>query len=507
MCESGIIKCELRKGNVEAAEIALKSSSKQLAKECAIILKEMKQFNFAAKLFKRASDFEAAVQLYLEVNEIQEAAKLIDAVHSQKLLIDFGHKAEQFGLFEKSASAYLRAESTSDYVRILLSDLEEPEKAFKIIRKTADPTAAAIACEFCRKNDNIVTLIEMLFICGEADEACELALTHGHGHLAADYYKTHGHYHRALKLYLQSNAIDDAIDVVASSNNDLLIRTIFDFLMGDSDGKPKDVHHLFTLYVKLGHFNEAAKTAVIIAGQEIESGHYLEARNTLFKTLRKVKGLSAGFRLPNKLLSMLKVLHSYIVVRMLVKRGLHEEAVILLVSVVESDVFIQHRISMLISCVIECQKAGLRESGFNYASRLMQSDYVDHVPSQYRSKIEKIIRKRDKSQKSGILDRTSPCPFCGSEISITSSSCSNCRSLIPFCIVTGQKVVRNDLTCCPHCEFPAIYSQLVEHVSHFQSCPMCLEELSTETLEIIDNAEEYLNDLTDWFTGSTQKSS
>ncbi len=36
-----------------------------------------------------------------------------------------------------------------------------------------------------------------------------------------------------------------------------------DYLMGEADGVPKDPNHIFRLYMALGNFEKAAKTAVI----------------------------------------------------------------------------------------------------------------------------------------------------------------------------------------------------------------------------------------------------
>lgn len=44
-------------------------------------------------------------------------------------------------------------------------------------------------------------------------------------------------------------------------NDDLFYRLI-EFLLGETDGNPKDPRHLFRLYMAKKQFSEAAKTAV-----------------------------------------------------------------------------------------------------------------------------------------------------------------------------------------------------------------------------------------------------
>ena len=47
-----------------------------------------------------------------------------------------------------------------------------------------------------------------------------------------------------------------------------LTHQLIDHLMGESDGVPKDPNYIFRLYMALGNYEKAAKTAVIIAKQE-----------------------------------------------------------------------------------------------------------------------------------------------------------------------------------------------------------------------------------------------
>lgn len=49
-------------------------------------------------------------------------------------------------------------------------------------------------------------------------------------------------------------------------------------------------------------------------------------------------------------------------------------------------------VNILTSAVIECQRAGLKDSAFSFASMLMRSEYRSKIDPKYRKKIEAIIR-------------------------------------------------------------------------------------------------------------------
>ena len=54
-------------------------------------------------------------------------------------------------------------------------------------------------------------------------------------------------YHKALKLFLNcgEREMDKAIDVVGKARSDMLTHTLIDFLMGETDGVPKDPNFIF----------------------------------------------------------------------------------------------------------------------------------------------------------------------------------------------------------------------------------------------------------------------
>ena len=54
--------------------------------------------------------------------------------------------------------------------------------------------------------------------------------------------------------------------------------------------------------------------------------------------------------------------------------------------------FSSHIVPILTSTVIECQRAGLRRSAYEYASMLMRPEYRAQLDEKYKRKIETIVR-------------------------------------------------------------------------------------------------------------------
>lgn len=167
---------------------------------------------------------------------------------------------------------------------------------------------------------------------------------------AGKYFALAGQHHRALRHYLQcgEERLEDAIDVVGKAKNDLLTHTLIDFLMGETDGVPKDPNYVFKLYMALGNFTQAARTAVIIARQEQELGNYRMAHGILYETHRDLA--EREIRIPMELDRHLELLHSYMLVKRLVKRNDHLGAAKMLIRVsAQISKFPAHTVPILTS--------------------------------------------------------------------------------------------------------------------------------------------------------------
>ena len=52
------------------------------------------------------------------------------------------------------------------------------------------------------------------------------------------------------------------------AKDDNLTHELIDYLMGETDGTPKETKYIFKLYMSLGQYKQASRTAVIIAREE-----------------------------------------------------------------------------------------------------------------------------------------------------------------------------------------------------------------------------------------------
>lgn len=59
-------------------------------------------------------------------------------------------------------------------------------------------------------------------------------------------------------MFLQcgKQEVDAAIAVVGKARNDMLTHTLIDFLMGETDGVPKDPNYIYRLYMALGNYSQ-----------------------------------------------------------------------------------------------------------------------------------------------------------------------------------------------------------------------------------------------------------
>lgn len=114
---------------------------------------------------------------------------------------------------------------------------------------------------------------------------------------AGKFYFLSFQYERALQHLLhpnvsvqdEPNAIELAIEAVRRAGERPLTDLLVDYLLGETDQRPKDMKYLFKLHLVLKQFDEAAKTAQIIAREEQNAGNYRIARDTLFGMLQELR--------------------------------------------------------------------------------------------------------------------------------------------------------------------------------------------------------------------------
>lgn len=212
-------------------------------------------------------------------------------------------------------------------------------------------------------------------------------------YLAGKFYLLASSYAEALKHLIkkhvnneiEAKAIELAVECIGKANNEGLTNILIEYLMGDHDGMPKDAKYLFKLYLSLKKYVEAAKTAVLIARQEQQTGNYRDAHDVLFGMYFDL--IKENIKIPSELQQNLMILHSYILIKIQIKLDNHLRAARLLCRIAENiSKFPSHIVQILTSTVIECSKSGLKNSAFNYATMLLRPEYKDMIDPKHKKK-------------------------------------------------------------------------------------------------------------------------
>lgn len=372
--KSGIARSTIRCGNFSnGIQIALELKDKQLYHDCAEALEQMNQFSEAAQLYERSKNYDKACGLYIQLKQWQKVDKILPNVTSLKLHALHAKAKESEGRYRDAISSYLLANDSDSVVRIYLDHLSDPHSASEIVLESRSVEGGKMLAKFYQSINDYESALQFLILCGCVNEAFQLAHKHNklkhYGELleqhdgakaseflvlaqhfenekytllTGKYYFLAKEYAKALKLLLKAStfgndeqqALSLAIDCVATSNDDRLAAQLIEFLLGEADGAPKDPKLLFRLYMARKQFREAAKTSVIISGQEQIAGNYRSAHDLLFSMYQELRrnSLTVGSDMKFNLV----LLHRYILVRTHVKRADHEMAAKLLVEVAKN---------------------------------------------------------------------------------------------------------------------------------------------------------------------------
>ncbi|CAH2244096.1 jg5108 [Pararge aegeria aegeria] len=532
-CEAGIARMSIRCGDVmRGVTTAMKYSHDiNLLKDCAQLLEEEKQYSHAAALYDHAGNTEKAASLYIKLKSWLKVESLIPKISSPSIHLQYAKAKEAEGRYTDALKSYLKAQDFESAIRLNLDKLDDIDEAVNLVQETKSVQGAKMVANYFQNSDDPTSAIKFLVMSLCYDEAFQLARKNGKLHLygeiliqtsqarsedfkslalhfegeknyllAGKFYFHAGEYNKAMTYLLkagssdsdENEAITTAIDAAAASDDERLTRRLIEFLLGETDGNPRDPRHLFRLYMAKKQFMEAAKTAVIIAGAECSAGRYREARDV-------ARGLCGALRargvpVPRDLMRATVLLHSYILVRTHVKRGRHDLAARLLLRTAAEVSFFptqQHQVSILTSTVIECGRAGLRHQAHQWARALMQPEYREQIDPKYVKKIESVVRHppRDNAPP----EPATPCPQCGADLPIAELTCARCEADVPFCLATGLHIVKDDLTACPECDFPAILSEFKEILREEGKCPMCGETVDYRRLSKVDDVTLYLD--------------
>lgn len=257
---------------------------------------------------------------------------------------------------------------------------------------------------------------------------------------AGKYLLQGGQYQRALRSLLlcpvgTPNAIELAIETVGLANSEPLTHELIDYLMGETDGIPKEVKYIFHLHMSLKQYKEAANTAILIAREEQMLGNYKVAHDLVFDNIRLLKSVNSS--IPADLSKLLMLLHSYMLVKTLIKMDDHEKGAQMLCRVSNNiSKFPSHIVPILTSTVIECIRTGLKKNAYEYSLILMKPEYRNKIDEKYKRKIEQIVRRPEKDAVDSNFDVKTPCPYCESPVLSTSLDCDECKNHLPYCIAS-----------------------------------------------------------------------
>jgi WD repeat-containing protein 19 len=361
-CLAGIARNAIRTGNTHRGlKCALKlKSNREVQMECARICESMKLLSDAAILYETAHEYEKAALLYIQVKNVAKVSQFIDHISQSEPLIEYARMQEQARRFKEAITAYKKAGQEEQVIRVLLDEIKNPAEAIKIVRDSKSVQGAKMIAKFFQKINDMSSAIEFLVLSRCTEEAFQLASSTGQMDayanillsvsgdmespplsdfhsialfyeqdrnplMAGKFYCLSQNYRKGVKLLLsaitespsvEAEAFQLAIDAAAKSQEDAVVHRLVDFLVGDVDGFPRDFKYLFRLYMKLGHYKEAAKTAIAIAREEQSSGNYRNAHSLLLDMSRELK--KHDIRIPSEMTSSLLLLHSYLLAKVLI---------------------------------------------------------------------------------------------------------------------------------------------------------------------------------------------
>lgn len=502
LAQKGISRCQIKLGNLrQGLRGANEINDKVLYQECGDLLEVQKQYTEAVTMYVKGEQYERAAYIYTKYlikndkSKINEAAQIMERVHNDQLHAIFAKACVAAGRYEEAVKAYEKAKDTDKIVEIKLKNLDQVQQAFDLVRATSSAQGALLVAEYCQEASDFRGAIEFLIIANKLEEGFNLAQSQSlvdlyatflgdgisaeyalkvanHYEKAQEYgragkfYSMCGQYPRALKLFMQcgDREIDAAIEVVGKSQNDSLTHQLIDFLLGEKDGMPKDPNYIYRLYMALRKYEDAAKTALIIAKQEQDMGNYALARQVVVETIRQLE--DSNIKVPSQIRSHFVLVHSYMLAKLLAKGGDHSGAARMLLRVAKNaSKFPLHTVPIITSTVIECHRAGLLATSYEYAVILMRPEYRPSIDPNIKKKIEAIVRRKSSQTEAEPTEDVSACPITGEMIPITQLEASS-RDSIPMCIISGRHMVLNDWCFCPNSKFPALYSEYSKYIQN-----------------------------------------
>lgn len=355
LCKKGIARNAIRCRDVKRGmSLAIELEDEDLIAECGQILENLEYLQEAATMYEHCGQFDQAASLYLKGKNVSKLDSILSNITDVQVLCKYANMKESERQFRSALEIYLKAKQWLDVVRIYLDNLNNPGEAVKIVRETHSVEGAKLIAKYFQRRDDMTTAIEFLVISKCYEDAYSLAQTTAQMDTYADimldyveednlanlrtiaiyyeqvdnrlkagkFYCTAKSYRKGVKLLLEaastsveleSESLNLAIEAAAKANDEQITRLILDFLMGDGDGVPKDFKYLFKLYMKLKHYKEAAKTALIIGREEQNLGNYRNSHQLLFAMCTELR--RNGISIPSEMVASLLLVHSYMLAK------------------------------------------------------------------------------------------------------------------------------------------------------------------------------------------------
>lgn len=538
VCNGGVARTTLRLGMLQQGKtFALKTGDKFLLKECAQILEGMSLLPEAAEMYVQAEQYERAAMIYCQTKSFHKAAPLMDRITTPKIHQQYAKAKEAEKMYAEAAIAYEKAKDMDEVVRLLLHHLDNPQKAFNIVRTNRSPEGALRISQYCSTQSSWQGTIEFLLIAKHNEEAFQVAMKHSemgtYAQLLGDdgtqeeymniaiyyenvkeyakaalYYSLCNQFAKAVKFYLMcgESKLEDAINVVrkarGQSGHELLTRAVLDFITGETTGTKRDPRFILKLYLAIGDYAQAGLTAVTVATEDVKTGMQgalKNARDTLFDMHQQLH--AQKITMPAELKRLLLLLHTYQLIKKHLKqlknedakehnRGVDKILPRLLIRIAQNiSKFPTLYVNILTLTCMWCHKTGLRKTAFEYANQLMRSDSRNQIEEKFKKKIEKLARTTNATDAD---DTLSPCPFCEFKIPEFRLDCPSCKNIIPWCASTTKHMVLDDWTFCPRCNFPHLHSVFMHRLQFDKSCDMCGQQVGVNQAVKVSDARSFL---------------
>ncbi|CAG0890762.1 unnamed protein product [Cyprideis torosa] len=456
-CKAGVARCSIRCGDVrKGVQLAADLQSKALKRECAEILENIKQYGEAANLYDKGGYYDKAALLYIRLKNWTKVSDLLPQINNPKIHLQYAKAKEMEGQYKEAVAAYVTARDFDSAVRVHLEHLNNLEEAVRIVKETRSNEGAKMVARFFQRMNDFGSAIQFLAISHCNEEAFRLAQQHG-----------------KMALYAEIIGEDatpqdyTSIAVHFENEKNAFLAGKFRYLAGDHE---QAMRHLIRAAQNNSENADVLNLAVQVAAA---SGDDYLQRNLIDFLLGDIDGVPKDPRFLFRL---------YMAKRQFSPAA--KTAVLIALNEQNSDL-----VPILTSTVIECQRSGLKDSAFKWATVLLRPEHREHIDPKYKKKIESIVRKPTRAEEE---EPKSPCPFCGFSLRETALDCTQCKNHIPFCIVTGRHVVKGDLTSCPQCNFPGLRTEFIKFASSNEPCPMCGEEVSEEDLKIVSDITPFL---------------